>query len=416
MEKAKKELRPYERVVEISTWIVVIIVLFVVRFLPIDPLGDAQTYLIIGIIVSFALLYYLVIYRFFSKSNRLYLKSIADIVLIGVLLHLLKDYGQFFFTLYFLPIAAAALSLELLNALLIATVASLFVVGEIFLGAEQILPVTSPVYQGFWQIGFILFITIFCRVLAIQLKKEQELAETSLEREKVLEIEAIKEKEFLSLTSHQLYTPTSIIRGFSSLLKEEDWEKLNPKQQDAVEEIYSSSKRMADLVSELLSISRIEAGGLILKPVETDVKALLENIAKQMRQVIHSQNQIIELEAPEFIKNITVDPERFRDVVSNLISNAIKYCPNGKIIIKLEQDEANTKISVSDSGVGINEEDFEKLFQPFFRGKNILELDNKGTGLGLYIARLIVEKHGGKIWVESKINQGSKFIFTLPNK
>lgn len=408
-----KNLR-LERTIEIFTWLVMILVIFGVRFLPQDPMNNTMTYYLIGGILGFALLYYLVIYKFFSKTNRLYLKSIADIILIGILIHLLKDYGQFFYALYFLPIAAAALSLEFVSALLMATLASLIVALEIFLGAQEILPTTTPLYSGIWQIGFILFITIFCRFLAIQLKQEQTLKEESLVKQKSLEKEAAREKEFLSLTSHQLYTPTSIIRGFASLLKENDWGKLSPKQQDAVEEIYNSSKRMADLVSELLSISRIQAGGMILKPVATDIKSLLENIAKQMSQTRPNQN--IKLEIKGSLQEIVIDPERIRDVVSNLVSNAMKYGRDSEIKIIAEQNDTETKIAVSDSGVGIPPEDFEKLFQPFFRGQNILELDNKGTGLGLYIARLIVEKHGGKIWAESKINEGSRFIFTLPKE
>lgn len=413
-EKTSKVMR-YERVVEISTWVVMILVLLGVRFLPTNPIDNSITYLLVGGIIAFALLYYLVIYRYFSRTNRMYLKSIADIILIGILIHVAKDYGQFFYALYFLPVAAAALSLELINALLIATIASLFVALEIFLGAQQILPTTSLTYQGFWQIGFILFITIFCRFLAIQLKQEQTLKEESIIKQKSLEEEALREKEFLSLTSHQLYTPTSIIRGFASLLRDEDWGKLNPKQQDAVEEIHNSSKRMADLVSELLNISRIQAGTFIIKPSMNNISELLKNIVKQFQQIKPNQNTDIKLFLPEDLKEIEIDGEKIRMVIYNLLDNALKYSPNGQVSLKIKQNEKETQFSIKDEGVGIPSEDFEKLFQPFFRGKNILELDNKGTGLGLYIARLIVEKHGGKIWAESKINEGSEFIFSLPN-
>lgn len=406
-----------ERIIEISTWVVVILVLFGIRFLPQDPIGETNTYYIIGGIIGFALLYYLIIYKYFSKTNRFYLKSMADVVLIGVLIHLLKDYGQFFYALYFLPIAAAALSLELINALLIATIASLFVALEIFLGAQGILPTSTPIYQGVWQIGFILLITIFCRFLAIQLRHEEAKKEESLAREKVLEEEAVREKEFLSLTSHQLYTPTSIIRGFSSLLREEGWGELNAKQRDAVEEIYVSSKRMADLVAELLSISKIQAGTFEIKRAETNLENLLKNIVKQIEQTKPDQSIKIELDLPGEISPINIDAEKIRIVVYNLLDNAIKYTSKGKVIISVAQTDIEITVSIKDEGVGIPAEDFEKLFQPFFRGKSILELDNKGTGLGLYIARLIVEKHGGKIRAESEgLNKGSKFIFVLPNK
>src|SRR4030042_5870560 len=152
MEGFYPKFSKYQKWIEASTWIVIIIVIFGVRFLPQDPLDNEQTYILIGGIAAFALLYYLVIYKYFSRSKRIYLKEIADIVLIGVLIHLLKDYGQYFFALYFLPIAAAALSLEFINALLIAAIASLFVIFEIFLNSFDLLPKQQEIYQGFWQI------------------------------------------------------------------------------------------------------------------------------------------------------------------------------------------------------------------------------------------------------------------------
>ena len=111
-----------------------------------------------------------------------------------------------------------------------------------------------------------------------------------------------------------------------------------------------------------------------------------------------------------------IDEDKIRQVLYNLIDNALKYTKKGTIIVRIAQSDHETEIGVCDQGVGISGEDFDKLFQPFFRSKNILELDNKGTGLGLYIARLLVEKHGGEIWASSKPNQGSTFSFRLPNK
>jgi len=407
----------WERIIELSTWIVVSVILFGFRFLPEEPIGNANTYYLVGGIIAFALLYYLVIYRYFSKNNRLYLKSIADIVLIGVLIHLLKDYGQFFYALYFLPIAAAALSLELINALLIGTAASLLVAAEIYFNAQNILPTQQSTYHGAWQIAFILFVTIFCRMLAIELRREEALKEEALARERSLKEEAAHEKEFLSLTSHQLYTPTSIIRGFSSLLRQENWGSLTPKQRDAVEEIYVSSKRMADLVSELLSISRIRNGNFHITKSETDLTQMLQNIVKQIEHIKPDQSVSINLVLPENLTPVTIDAEKVRMVVYNLLDNALKYTSHGKITLTAKQNDVATTIEVKDDGVGIPESDFEKLFQPFFRGKSILELDNKGTGLGLYISRLIIEAHGGKIWAESDgLSKGSKFIFELPNK
>jgi len=404
----------YEKIVEIATWVVIIIVIFGVRFLPVKLLDNDSVYILIGGIVSFALLYYLVIYKYFARSKRIYLKIIADVVLIGVLIHLLKDYGQFFFALYFLPIAAAALELEFISALLIATVASLFVVFEIFLSSQDLLPKGGQVYQGVWQIAIILFITIFCRMLAIQIRQERTAKEESISKQKSLELEAERQKEFLSMTSHQLYTPLSIIRGFVSMLNDGTLGKLLPKQKDAVWEIHTNSVRMVDLINELLSISRIQAGIFTLEKKFSRLDDIVESCVDSLCKSKQNNNVKIKIEKGE-LPPINLDADKIRQVILNLLDNAIKYT-KGEITIRMSIIKEGQMVEIIDRGVGITDGDFEKLFRPFFRGKNILELDNKGTGLGLYISRIIIEKHGGQIWAKNNLpdGQGATFAFRLP--
>jgi signal transduction histidine kinase len=404
----------YEKIIEVSTWIVMLVIIFGVRFLPLRLIENDQVYYLIGGILAFVLFYYLVVYKYFSRTNRFYLKTIADIVLIGVLIHILKDYGQYFFALYFLPIAAAALELEFINALIIATIASIFVALEVFLGSQELLPQTQALYQGAWQIGLILLMTIFCRALAIQIRQEHLAKEESLARQKVLEEEAVRQKEFLSLTSHQLFTPLSIIRGFVSMLNNGDYGQLEPKQKAAIEEVYANTKRMVNLVSELLSISRIQSGTFAINKTSTRVGDILKNVVSQFQNSL-AKNKVVLLCQTKDTKPIQIDADKIRNCVYNLVDNAIKYTPQGKIRVESEQNEKVTTVRVIDEGVGIKEQDQEKLFQPFFRGKNILELDNQGTGLGLYIARLIIQKHGGKIWAENNPHKGATFSFELPN-
>ncbi|HLB95711.1 MAG TPA: HAMP domain-containing sensor histidine kinase [Patescibacteria group bacterium] len=414
-EGLRSKINRYESIVEISTWLVIIIIIFGIRFLPNRQVDDTKSYILIGAIISFALIYYLIIYKYFPRPNRLYLKDISDILLIGILIHLLKDWGQYFYALFFLPIAAAALSLEFINALLIAVIASLFVVFEIFLGAQGLYPQSGEIAQGAWQVGLILLITIFCRVLAMQVRQERIAKEESLAHQKVLKEEAQRQKEFLSLTSHQLFTPLSMIRGFASMLSQGTFGRLTPKQRDAAEEIYSSSKRMVNLVSELLSISRIQSGQIPLDLKEHRLEDLVKEIVSQFQKTMLKKDLRLEFIPPAPLKPVLMDKEKIRQVIYNLLDNAVKYTRRGKINIALKQSPEWITLAVVDPGVGIAEKDFDKLFQPFFRGKDILELDNKGTGLGLYIARLLVEKHRGKIWAESAgPNRGATFNFRLP--
>ena len=284
MEGKKPKVLKYDMLIEAITWIVVIVIIFGVRFLPEKLIAEDQAYLLIGGIVAFALFYYLVVYKFFQRTQRFYFKIIADVVLIGILIHVVKDYGQYFFALYFLPIAAAALSLEFINALLIAVIAAVFVVFEIFLGSQNLLPQSQQLYQGAWQIGLILLITIFCRALAVQLGQERTAKEESLAREKMLQEESSRNKEFLSLTSHQLFTSFSMIRGFSSMLTDNSYCKLSPKQQDAAQEIYKNTTRMVDLVTELLSISRIQAGSFEVKKSHVNINKLICDVVGQFNK------------------------------------------------------------------------------------------------------------------------------------
>lgn len=410
-----ENITKYQKWIEGSTWIIIVIVIFGVRFLPQKLIDADQAYILIGAIVSLALLYYLVIYKYFNKTSRMYLKSIADIVLIGVLIHLMKDNGQYFFALYFLPIAAAALELQFINALLIATIASVFVVFEIFLGSFDLLPKQGELFEGVWQIGLILLITIFCRFLAIQIREEKNAKEEAQARQKALEAESAKEKDFMSLTSHQLYTPLSIIRGFASMLDDQTLGKLTSKQKNASSEIYQNTKRMVALVSELLNISRIQAGTLKLCYGQIDFAKMIPEIVDSFNQTKKNEHVKITTHLPENIATVEADSDKIRQVLYNLIDNALKYANKGEIKLALSQDRKHTTISISDEGAGIKPEDYEKIFEPFFRGKNILELDNKGTGLGLYIAKMIIEKHHGRIWFASKENRGSTFSFSVPN-
>ena len=412
----QNKLLLYGKWIEASTWIVMVLVIFGVRFLPKKLVADGEAYLFIGAITGLALFYYLIVYKYFNKTNRMYIKDIADIVLIGVLIHLLKDYGQFFFALYFLPIAAAALTMEFISALIIAVFASVFVVFEIFLNSYSLLPEGgSSYFQGVWQIGLILLITIFCRFLAVQLREEKRAKEEAIARQKLLEEEAAREKDFMSLTSHQLYTPLSIIRGFAGMLNDHTFGKLALKQQDAVNEIYQNTKRMIALVSELLSISKVETTKIKLNYSTINPNTLIFDIIANFKQISKNKKIPITSNIIDNPVSIEIDSDKIRQVLYNLIDNALKYTTTGEIKVGFNQDPKHTTFSVKDSGIGINAADHEKIFEPFFRGKNILELDNKGTGLGLYIASLIVKKHGGRIWFTSRENQGTTFSFSVPN-
>ena len=400
---------------ELITWSVMILVLLFLRLLPQQIIANDVTYYLIGAIVSFALLYYTVINRYFSRTNRLWIKDISDVVIVSVLIIIAKDYGTYFYSLYFLPIAAAALVLGTIDSLLIATLASIFIVSEIFLNAENILPSKSQLYLGFFQIGFIMLMTLFCRFLALQTRQERKAREEAIAHAEALEVIEKREREFMTLTSHQLYTPLSIIRGFASLLHYDEKKRLTKKQNDYVKEIYQNTKRMIDLVSELLSISRIRSNQTKFKMCDVEIENLISHVIEQLKPNAEHKKITLENIAPSSkLPKICADSMRLEQALYNIVDNAIKFTDHGKVTISTELKDKYLLVKIKDTGRGISHQDKEKLFQPFFRGKNILELEKEGTGLGLYIVKTIIEKHKGRIWVDSKVGEGSTFNITLP--
>jgi PAS domain S-box-containing protein len=222
--------------------------------------------------------------------------------------------------------------------------------------------------------------------------------------------------EFVSLASHQLRTPLSTVNWYSEMLLTGDVGEVTPDQKKYLEEIYSGNQRMVDLVNTLLDVSRIELGTLVVESKPTDIVKLTQNVIDEQKlQIIEKKIKL----SPSFendIPLIRADPKLLRMVVQNLLSNAVKYTPEGgKIRISLSlNDKKNIIIKMADTGYGIPKDQQDKIFTKLFRADNVIGKDTEGTGLGLYIAKSIVEQAGGKLWFESKENQGSTFYVTLP--
>lgn len=223
--------------------------------------------------------------------------------------------------------------------------------------------------------------------------------------------------EFVSVASHQLRTPLSAIRWETELLLTKSRKGLNKKQLQNIENINSLGSRMARLVNDLLDVARIDQRRLFLKKVPFDVVKTTENVVGDISVLVKSRNISLNYNCKKKIPRVIGDPERIKMVIENLVNNAIKYTPNdGKIEIKLSAKDNQMIFSVKDNGVGIPEEQLGRVFDKFFRSDNAVKYQTEGTGLGLYIAKNIIEQTGGKIWFQSVENLGSIFSFSLPIK
>lgn len=238
-----------------------------------------------------------------------------------------------------------------------------------------------------------------------------------VERDATQELEINRSKsEFVSLASHQLRTPLSAINWYSEMLLGGDAGALNPKQKDYTSEIYASSRRMAELVSALLNVSRIELGTFAIEPKPLDIRDVVISVLKELDQKIKSKNLAIVQEYSKDVPTLlNIDPNLTRIIFQNLISNSVKYTPDGgKITISIFKTEKDIVIEVVDSGYGIPLHQQRRVFEKFFRADNIIPIETDGTGLGLYIIKEVVEKIGGTIRFESEENIGTKFYITIP--
>ena len=221
--------------------------------------------------------------------------------------------------------------------------------------------------------------------------------------------------EFLSIASHQLRTPLTVIKGYVSMMLENNFGQVPKLIKDNLNKVYLSNERLISLVESLLNLSRIESGHLEFNIKPADLAEITKSIVEGFKQKVSQKNLKLEFLPATNIPQVLVDAQKIKEVISNLIDNSIKYTKTGGIIIGLHQESQSVVFSCQDTGIGVLPEDLPRLFEKFVRGKGMMQVYTEGTGLGLYFARMVIENMGGRIWVESAgQDQGSKFSFSLP--
>jgi signal transduction histidine kinase len=230
---------------------------------------------------------------------------------------------------------------------------------------------------------------------------------------KEAEIDRMK-SEFVSIVSHELRVPLSVVRGYVDMLAMGMAGAINDTQRNFLAVVKTNADRLSAIVDELLDLSRIESGKIQPDLGSVSAASVIEEVAAALRREFSEKNLRLDVSVPSDLPDALADRNRLVQVVTNLLTNALKYTPAGWVKVSAFASGEFVQVDVTDSGIGMTPDDCRKLFTRFFRASTSRGRDIPGTGLGLSITRSLVEMHGGRIWVESAVGQGSTFSFTIP--
>lgn len=252
-------------------------------------------------------------------------------------------------------------------------------------------------------------------VIAIALDSSLLYQELQSANEHLKELDKAKD-EFISMASHQLRTPLTTIKGYVSMVEEGDTGAINEQQKKFLASAMTGATRMAKMITELLNVSRMSTGKFKIDPKPVDLAKIVQDEVSQLQLHAASRNLKLEFKKPARPITCELDEDKTRQVIMNFIDNGIFYTKQGSVTVTLEQDPNKVTFKVIDTGIGVPEAVKDKMFTKFFRADNAKVARPDGTGLGLYLAKRVIEDQGGQIICESQEGKGSTFGFELPNK
>ena len=278
---------------------------------------------------------------------------------------------------------------------------------------EFILRAAAVCVMGFFGIMLI-------RSVHKEIKRREEITNLahSLEKANLRLQELDRQKtEFLSIASHQLRTPLSILKGYIELIKDGGFGKPTKGIVKTLDDMDESNEHLIKLVDEFLDISRIEQGRTKFVFASGNIGDVVEGIKRELQPRAKEKGLDVVYKKDDEILSVEMDAEKIRHVVFNFVDNAIKYSDKGKVVISTERENDGITVRVRDQGLGFNKVDEANFFQKFYRGENVKGNNVNGTGLGLYVCRKFIENHNGKVWAHSSgLGRGGEFGFWIPLK
>jgi signal transduction histidine kinase len=383
------------------------------------------------------------------------LQVVTDLLVLGIIMHLAGGVAGIVPLFFFIPIIESVLLFSYIGPVVIALFAGLLINGFVFLvdydtaqtSIKEALVRANSISVVYLISG--LFVAYIGRILkqgSYLLEREAQFKQTELDslqqlnrqmeenskilKAKELELTLANQKletleqaksKFVSVTAHQLRTPLAAIKWTFNMIIGGQLGPINEDQRSFLQKGYLSTERIISIVNDLLSIDKIdtEKGEYVFE--ESQIEELIASLLFEFSNQVESKKIKMVYHQPDKpLPKLTIDVHKIRAVIENLIDNAIKYTPaGGQVEVRLSTEKLNTaqpaiEVIVSDNGPGIPSEDQKKIFQKFFRSAQAVGIEPDGSGLGLYISKDIIEKHGGAIWFVSEVGKGTSFHFTLP--
>ncbi len=263
---------------------------------------------------------------------------------------------------------------------------------------------TSPFTAGSLELA-----SVLAGQSAIAIKNARLFEEAQRAYSELKKLDKLK-SEFINIASHELRTPLTVLLGYAALLDEQADETSKRYTQSVIQ----SANRLNELVTDMLNLRYLEAGEMELRLRPLQVSAVAEAVVRELGLLAEEKGQLIAIDVPEGMPSIWADARKMHLILSNLVSNAIKFTPRGgEIEIAAAMDEDELTVSVRDTGIGIPSEELDRLFDRFYQVGESLRREHQGLGLGLSIARELVKLHQGKVWLESEVGKGSAAFFTI---
>lgn len=239
------------------------------------------------------------------------------------------------------------------------------------------------------------------------------LAELEQTRRQQLELR----DQFLSHVSHELRLPLTAIYQFVTILLDELAGDLRAEQREYLEIVLRNANQLRAMIEDLLEVTRVQTGKLSIEAQPTSIGELIDETVRSLRTLAGVKGVVLSADVSAHLPPAYADPQRVRQILRNLVENGIKFTAHGTVTVRAHLSDAEQQsihIAVADTGCGISPDECEKIFERLYQGKSTIQVSRKGLGLGLSICKELVSSHGGQIWVESQLGQGSTFFFTLP--